>query len=91
MALVDRITNAKTSYKKTFMCKLISVLQDPKLTEADVDAVISVINSSPLAEGYVPNIRLAYALREEGYDVSSSAVDRHRRRDCACYRVITGA
>jgi len=38
----------------------------------------------------VPNIRLAYALREEGYDVSPSAVDRHRRRICACYRLVKG-
>lgn len=90
MALVDRIASAKTSYKKGFTCKLMSILQDPKLSEADVDAAISVINSHPMSEDHVPNTRLAYAFREEGYDISSSAVDRHRRRDCACYRIVTG-
>jgi hypothetical protein len=90
MALSERIAVAKKAYKETFRCKLMSITIDPKLSKKDIDALISVINSNPLSEDHVPNVRLAYALREEGYDVSASAVDRHRRGDCSCYRTVLG-
>jgi hypothetical protein len=90
MALAERLKTANERYQKTFVCKLMQVTLDPKLSESDVDAVLKIINSRPGDEAHVPNIRLAFALREEGYDVSPSAVDRHRRNICACYRTIKG-
>jgi hypothetical protein len=90
MALAERLKTANERYQKTFVCKLMQVTLDPKLSESDVDAVLKIINSRPGDEAHVPNIRLAFALREEGYDVSPSAVDRHRRNICACYRAIKG-
>ena len=87
MALAERLRAANERYQNTFVCKLMQVTLDPKLAEDDVDAIIKIINSSPRDEDHVPNTRLAYALREEGYDVSPSAVDRHRNRICACYRL----
>jgi hypothetical protein len=90
MTLADRISTAKLTYKSSFLCKLMSITKDPKLSKEDINALISVINSNPLSEDHVPNTRLAYALREEGYDISSSSVDRHRRKDCACYRTVLG-
>ena len=88
MALSERLRVANDSYKKTFVCKLMQVTLDSKLTEQDVAAVGAIINSAPGDEAHVPNIRLAFALREEGYDVSPSAVDRHRRGICSCYRTV---
>lgn len=89
MALAERLKAAREIYQNnTYVCKLMSVTFDGKLTKTDVDALIGIINSRPGDEAHVPNIRLAQALREEGYDVSPSAVDRHRRRTCACYRLI---
>ena len=90
MALAERLRAASTSYQKTFVCKLMQVTLDQNITEQDVEAVIAIINSQPGDEAHVPNIRLAFALREEGYDVSPSAVDRHRRGICACYRLVKG-
>jgi hypothetical protein len=90
MALAERLKTANEHYQKTFVCKLMQVTLDPKLSESDVEAVLTIINSRPGDEAHVPNIRLAFALREEGYDVSPSAVDRHRRRICACYRLVKG-
>lgn len=91
MALAERLQTVKYSYKqKTSACKLIKVTQDPTLSESDVSALLAVINSQPGDEAHVPNIRLAFALREEGYDVSPSAVDRHRNGVCACQRPAKG-
>jgi hypothetical protein len=87
MALADRLRVANERYQKTFVCKLMQVTLDPKLSREDVDAIIAVINSRPGDEAHVPNIRLAHALRDEGYDVSPSAVDRHRTGICACARL----
>lgn len=90
MALAERIAVAKRKYKNTFVCKLMSVTLDPELSSKDIDALISAVSSDPLSEDHVPSTRLAYALREEGYDISASAVDRHRRGTCSCYRKASG-
>lgn len=87
MALAERLRAANQKYHSTFVCKLMQVTLDPKLSKEDVDAIITVVNSRPGDEDHVPNIRLAHALREEGYDVSPSAVDRHRRSMCSCTRL----
>lgn len=88
MALADRLLAATDMYhNKTFICKLMKITLDPKLSKSDVEALVRIISSSPLDHNHVPNIRLASALREEGYDVSPSAIDRHRRGHCACARI----
>jgi len=87
MALLDKLSKANSAYKDSFVCKLMKVTKDPSLSADDVKALLQIINSQPLDADHVPNSRLAQALREEGYDVSSSAVDRHRRGACSCTRV----
>lgn len=87
MALAERLRAVKETYHNTFICKLMQVTLDPKLDRDDVNALIKIINSKPLDEEHVPNIRLSQALRDEGYDVSASAVDRHRRGTCSCNRL----
>jgi hypothetical protein len=87
MALADRLKTAQYKYKDNFVCKLMAITKDARLSKEDVSALLSIINSRPGDEDHVPNIRLAYALREEGFDVSPSAVDRHRNGICACTRV----
>jgi hypothetical protein len=87
MTLADRISAAQDQNKNKYVCKLMMITKDPKLSKKDVDALTSVINSTEHSDGHIPNSRLAHALREEGYDISSSAVDRHRGARCACYRL----
>jgi hypothetical protein len=87
MALAERLQVANQNYQNTFLCKLMKITLDDKLSESDIDALIKIINSRPFDEAHVPNVRLSQALREEGYDISASAVDRHRRGDCSCYRL----
>lgn len=88
MALAERLRAANEKYHTTFVCKLMQVTLDPKISREDVDALTAIINTRPGDEAHVPNIRLAHALRDEGFDVSPSAVDRHRRGICACNRTV---
>jgi hypothetical protein len=87
MALAEKIQKANLAYRNNFVCKLMQVTLDPNLSKEDIDALTLVINSSPLDLSHVPNSQLAQALREEGYDISASAVDRHRRGACSCNRL----
>lgn len=87
MALAEKLKAANKAYRETFMCKLMQLTLSPSLTKDDVDAIIRVINSNPLDLDHVPNSKLAQALREEGFDISTSAVDRHRRGQCSCNRL----
>lgn len=90
MELAAKLKEANRQYKSNFLCKLMQVTLDEKLSKADVDAITTVINSNPLHDNHVPNNKLAAVLREEGYDISSSSVDRHRRGECSCTRMIQG-
>lgn len=90
MALADRLKVANQQYRGTFICKLMQVTLDPRLSKADVAAIVSAINAAPLSPDHIPNKKLAAALREEGFDISASAVDRHRSNSCSCTRVNQG-
>jgi len=70
------------------LCKLMAVIDDSNLSNEDkkrIEIILSVPESSPTK---VPNTTLGRILREEGYDISNSAVDRHRRGDCSCKRLV---
>lgn len=90
MALASKLAKANQAYRRTFLCKLMQVTLDPSLSDDDRSALLAIINSKAFDADHVPNNRLAQALREEGFDVSSSAVDRHRRGDCSCNRISKG-
>jgi hypothetical protein len=76
------------SEAKNKLCKLMAVIDDSNLSNEDkkrIEIILSVPESSPTK---VPNTTLGRILREEGYDISNSAVDRHRRGDCSCKRLV---
>ena len=89
MSLAERLNKVRESYSnETQVCKLMSVTFHSGLSAVDVDALIKTINASVGDEHHMPNTRLAQALREEGFDVSASAVDRHRKGTCSCVRKV---
>lgn len=89
MSLAERLSEVRESYNnETQVCKLMSVTSHSGLSAVDVDALLKAINASAGDEHHMPNSRLAQALREEGFDVSPSAVDRHRRGTCSCGRKV---
>ncbi len=87
MSLAQKISIAREVYRNKQLCKLMQITLKPELQDEDREALLAVINAAPFDKNYVPNTALAQAIRDEGFDMSTSAVDRHRRRHCACYRV----
>jgi hypothetical protein len=90
MTLAAKLQEANKEYQNNFLCKLMQITLDERLSKADVDAIMVVINSNPLSANHVPNNKLAMILRDEGFDISTSAIDRHRRGDCSCTRIKQG-
>ena len=89
MSLAERLNEVRESYNnETQVCKLMSVTFHSGLSAVDVDALLKAINARVGDEHHMPNSRLAQALREEGFDVSPSAMDRHRKGSCACNRKV---
>jgi hypothetical protein len=62
------------------------ILDSEKLTDEDKETFISLLNVPEGNPSRVNNVVLAQVLRDEGFDLSDSAVDRHRRKSCSCSR-----
>ncbi len=87
MALSNKLTEA-ISMANSKLCKLGALLAGTELSDDDkknIEGILSIPESNPAR---VPNTTLGRILREEGYDISNSAVDRHRRGDCPCRRLV---
>lgn len=85
MSLSDKLLSVAQT-KSTKVCKIGSLLLNPKLAKADKDNLSSVLDTPEHDPNRINNSDIGRILREEGYDISNSAVDRHRRGDCACKR-----
>jgi hypothetical protein len=88
MSLSDRLKNASAN-SKSIVCKVGKLLHTDQLSQKDKDYLLTVLDVPETDPTRVTNASLARVLREEGFDISDSSVDRHRRKDCACYRKIT--
>jgi hypothetical protein len=70
------------------LCKLATVLAGPEISLEDKKHIEEILATPESNPARVPNTTLGRILREEGYDVSNSAIDRHRRGDCPCNRLV---
>lgn len=87
MSLSDRL-NSAINNPQPRRCKLMVILNSESVTEEDRKTFISLLNVPEGTPGRVTNVVLASVLREEGFDVSDSAVNRHRRKSCNCSRTL---
>jgi hypothetical protein len=89
MPLADKLQKASADHRVAVStCKLMSLTINPKIAKKDREALLSIVDLLPDEDGYIPNSQLAALLREEGYDISPSAVDRHRGNKCSCRRLV---
>ena len=86
MSLSDKLSSAKTS-SIVKLCKIGNLLVLSDLSEKDKQNLKEVLVTNQSDSSFISNSALGRILREEGYDISNSAVDRHRRGDCPCNRV----
>lgn len=89
MSLSEKLKVA-SSTPKARLCKLGVILTGPRLSEEDKAEIKSVLDKPYDDPSRVSNNQLAYLLREEGFDISSSAVDRHKRKSCGCFNKAIG-
>jgi hypothetical protein len=85
MSLSDKLSAATTD-TTVRLCKIGNLLTSSTLSEQDrlnLKTVLEVEENNP---DRINNSTIGRILREEGYDISNSAVDRHRRGDCPCRR-----
>jgi len=86
MSLSDKLSAAATEVPIRF-CKIGSLLNSGSpLLEQDRLNLKSVLEVDENDPSRINNSTIGRILREEGYDISNSAVDRHRRNDCPCSR-----
>jgi hypothetical protein len=85
MSISDKLKNASKS-SQTTLCKLGILLQSSSISLEDRDYLKSVLDVEDTDPNRIPNTQIGRILREEGYDMSNSAVDRHRRKECPCFR-----
>jgi hypothetical protein len=74
----------------TKLCKLAMLLNGPELSADEKKNLIALLEVEERNPARVPSSTIGQILREEGYDLSDSAVDRHRRnpKTCACKRTV---
>lgn len=85
MSLSDRLSEV-SAQASVVVCKLGALLQGDRLTakeKAQLSSILEVPDNDPAR---VSNTALAQVLREEGFDISKSSIDRHKNKSCTCYR-----
>jgi hypothetical protein len=90
MSISEKIKQASSNPTKVRLCKLGVLLAGSILSDQDKNDIISVINADINNPNRVSNVALAVILREEGFDISVSAVDRHKKKSCGCYNLSAG-
>jgi hypothetical protein len=86
MSLSDKLASAKVEAARR-ACKIGLILISKDLSDKDKQNLKAILEVDQNDPSRVSNSTLAKILREENYDVSNSAVDRHRRGECACNRI----
>jgi hypothetical protein len=89
MPLADKLSSASKEYMQSLTtCKLVALTLDISISKKDRDALAEAIDLTEHDLGYIPNSKWAVLLTAEGYDISASAVDRHRGGRCSCRRLV---
>ena len=89
MPLADKLTTASQKYMSDLTtCKFAALTSSKELSKKDREALAQVVNLTDRDDHrYIPHQTLADLLRSEGYDVSASAISRHRGGNCSCRRL----
>lgn len=83
MSLSDKLKSAQIEASSS-LCKLGELLVGNKLSASDKQNLKAILDTPVDQPGRVSNTELGRILREEGYNISNSSIDRHKRGDCSC-------
>ena len=88
MSLSDRLTQAEKEASQ-LVCKVGALLINPKLSAKEREQLSTILGMPDDHPGRVSNSLFSKILREEGYDISKSSIDRHRGARCTCHRKVS--
>jgi hypothetical protein len=88
MSLSDRLSKVSAE-SNNIACKLGALLTGTQLTPKEKTQLEEILAVSVDDPTRVSHSALSVILREEGYDISKSSIDRHKRKACPCYRRIS--
>ncbi len=88
MSLSDKLIEASKKAASS-ACKLGLLLIGDKLSDKEKQQLIAILQVPEEDPRRVSNVALGKVLRDEGFDISNSSVDRHRRGDCSCNRKVS--
>ena len=80
------LANSKQSI---LLCKLARLLSEDQISAEDRQQIIDILNTPLEDPTRITNTVLAKVLRQEGFDISSRTIDRHKNEECTCYRKVT--
>lgn len=89
MSLSDRLKSA-AEVSNVRLCKIGLLMAGTSLSEKDKQHLNEVFAIPENAPGRISNVSLCKIFREEGYDISLSTVDRHRKQSCGCFNMAAG-
>ncbi len=88
MSLSDKLNQAVDEASQ-LLCTVGVLLVNPKLTAKEREQLSTILSMPDDYPGRVSNSALSQILREEGYDISKSSIDRHRGARCTCHRKVS--
>ena len=88
MSLSEKLEEALNQEPKA-VCKIGSLLKGSVLSIEDKETLKTILSVPEGTPKRLTNTAIGKVLRDEGFDISNSAVDRHRRLDCPCTRKVS--
>jgi hypothetical protein len=88
MSLSERFAEAGTTEQKT-LCKIGAILVNDTIPAEERKVLAEILAVPEGTPGRLNNATIGRVLRAEKFDLSNSAVDRHRRLDCPCTRKVS--
>jgi hypothetical protein len=76
---------------KNQRCKLGVLMDSGSLELHDHATLITILQQPKDDPARVTNKAIAALLRDEGYDITDTTVDRHRSKTCLCHKVTRKA
>lgn len=84
MSFAEKLLAASQEASPALRCKVGSIFTSSELTDNDKAALKAALSVPKYIPTRLTNTQLTKLLRAEGFEISLSTLDRHRRGDCVC-------
>lgn len=85
MSLSERLAQIRSASPGTAPCKIGRMLTGTEMPAEDQKILVAELERPRDATSWLTSRTIVSALMAEGYDVSETTVNKHRRGDCTCY------